>query len=171
MQPLMPVWTAWQTDIAEIETRDVETLAKLYHQMQKGQTRLLIAFRHPSPTDPYMLSHLLWQDLPKEASALGLKLGTTHSYFIYDRGIPLWAGSYLSGVFARLGGVPIQRGKLDLRSLKTARHLLLNGRFPLTVAPEGGNNGHNEVISPLEPGVAQLAFWCAEDIKAESRTE
>lgn len=171
MQPIMPAWTAWQTDVAEIETRNVEMLAKLYHQMKTGQTRLLIAFRHPSPTDPYVLSHLLWQDLPRKARALGLKLGTTHSHFIYDRGIPLWAGSYLMGIFSRLGGVPIQRGKLDLRSLKTARHLLLNGRFPLTVAPEGGNNGHNEIISPLEPGVAQLAFWCAEDLKAESRTE
>ncbi|MGB3293765.1 MAG: 1-acyl-sn-glycerol-3-phosphate acyltransferase, partial [Phormidesmis sp.] len=171
MQPLMPAWTAWKTDVAEIETHHVETLAKLYHQMSAGKTRLLIAFRHPSPTDPYMLSHLFWRDLPRTARELGLGLGKTHSYFIYDRGIPLWAGGYLSWVFSRLGGVPIQRGKLDLRSLKTARDLLLNGRFPLAVAPEGGNNGHNEVVSPLEPGIAQLAFWCAEDLRANSRSE
>ncbi len=168
---LMPTWTAWKTDVTEIETHHVETLAKLYHQMNSGQTRLLIAFRHPSPTDPYMLSHLLWRDLPRTARERGLNLGTTHSYFIYDRGIPLWAGRYLGWVFSRLGGVPIQRGKLDLRSLKTARNLLLNGHFPLAVAPEGGNNGHSEIVSPLEPGVAQLAFWCAEDLKAAGRAE
>ena len=171
MQPLLPVWTAWKTDIVDIETHHVETLAKLYHQTTTGKTRLLIAFRHPGPTDPYVLGHLLWQDLPITARELGLKLGTTHAHFIYDRGIPLWAGSYLGWVFSRLGGVPIQRGKLDLRSLKTARELLLNGRFPLAVAPEGGNNGHNEIVSPLEPGVAQLAFWCAEDLKANGRAE
>lgn len=167
----MPAMTAWQTNVADVETHHVETLANLYHEFEKGKTRFLIAFRHPSPTDPYVLSHLLWRDLPQTARRMGLKLGTTHSHFIYDRGIPLWAGSYLSWVFAHLGGIPIQRGKLDLMALKTARNLFLNGQFPLAAAPEGGNNGHNEIISPLEPGIAQMAFWCAEDIQAAERTE
>ena len=171
LQPLMPAVTAWKTDIAEVETRNVETLANLYHEFKLGKTRFLIAFRHPNPTDPYALSHLLWRDLPQAASQMGLKVGTTHSHFIYDRGIPLWAGSYLGWVFSHLGGVPIQRGKLDLMALKTARRLILDGRFPLAVAPEGGNNGHSEIISPLEPGISQLAFWCAEDLKTAGRAE
>jgi len=171
MEPVMPVWTALQTDVAEIDSRNVETLAKTYGEFTAGKTRVLLAFRHPNATDPYVLSHLLWQDLPQTARALGLKLGKTHSHFIYDRGIPLWAGSYLSWVFSRLGGVPIQRGKLDLLALKTARALFLNGQFPLAAAPEGGNNGHNEIVSPLEPGIAQLAFWCADDLAAAGRSE
>ncbi len=171
MKPLMPAMTARQTNIANVETHNVETLANLYHEFKGGKTRFLIAFRHPNPTDPYVLSHLLWRDLPQAARKMGLNLGMTHSHFIYDRGIPLWAGSYLSWVFSRLGGIPIQRGKLDLMALKTARSLFLDGQFPLAAAPEGGNNGHNEVISPLEPGIAQMAFWCAEDIKAAGRAE
>ena len=171
MQPLMPVWTAWQTNVAEIETRQVEALAALYRDFKAGKTRFLIAFRHPSPTDPYMLSHLLWQSLPQTGRVMGFDLGTTHAQFIYDRGIPLWAGSYLSWVFSHLGGVPIQRGKLDILALKTARRLFVDGQFPLAAAPEGGNNGHNEIVSPLEPGIAQLAFWCAEDLQAQGRSE
>lgn len=171
MQPLIPIWTAWQTDIAEIETRNVETLAKLYQEFEAGKSRLMIAFRHPNTNDPYVLSHLIWQALPQTARALNLRIGTPHAHFIYDRGIPLWAGSYLSWVFSRLGGVPIQRGKLDVLALKKARSLLLDGRFPLAVAPEGGNNGHNELVSPLEPGIAQLAFWCAEDLRLAGREE
>ncbi len=171
MKPLMPVWIARQTNIADVEAQNVETLATLYQEFEKGRTRVMLAFRHPNANDPYVLSHLLWQALPRTAREMGLKIGTAHSHFIYDRGIPLWAGSYLRWVFAQLGGVPIQRGKLDLMALKTARELLLNGQFPLAVAPEGGNNGHNEIISPLEPGIAQLAFWCAEDLKAAKRDE
>ncbi|WP_121971151.1 1-acyl-sn-glycerol-3-phosphate acyltransferase [Leptolyngbya sp. BC1307] len=171
MQPLMPVWTAWQTNVAEIETRQVEALATLYRDFKAGKTRFLIAFRHPSPTDPYVLSHVLWQDLPQTARAMGFDLGTTHTHFIYDRGIPLWAGSYLSWVFSHLGGVPIQRGKLDILALKTARSLFVDGQFPLAAAPEGGNNGHNEIVSPLEPGMAQMAFWCAEDLQTQGRAE
>ena len=169
MGPLMPVWTSWQTNLVEVESHNVETLAKLYHEFETGKTRLLLAFRHPNPTDPFVLSHLLWQDLPQTARQMRLSVSMTHSHFIYDRGIPLWAGGYLSWLFSRLGGVPIQRGKLDLQALKTARDLLANGRFPLAAAPEGGNNGHNEIVSPLEPGIAQLAFWCQEDLIAQER--
>ena len=171
MQPLMPAWTAWQTDVAEVEAHNVETLAKLYQEFNLGKTRLLLAFRHPNAVDPYVLSHLLWRDLPRVAREQGVKIGTAHAHFLYDRGIPLWAGSYLGWVFSRLGGIPIQRGKLDLLALKTARKLLLDGQLPMAAAPEGGNNGHNEIVSPLEPGIAQLAFWCAEDLAKEGRPE
>ena len=171
MQPLMPALTAWQTDIAEVEARNVETLAQLYQEFNLGKTRLLLAFRHPNAADPYVLSHLLWRDLPRVAREQQLKIGPAHSHFLYDRGIPLWAGSYLGGVFSRLGGIPIQRGKLDLLALRTARKLFCEGELPLAAAPEGGNNGHNEIVSPLEPGIAQLAFWCAEDLAAEGRDE
>ena len=86
MQPLMPILTAWQTDIAEVETRNVETLAQLYQEFNVGKTRLLLAFRHPNAADPYVLSHLLWRDLPRVAKEQQLKIGTAHSHFLYDRG-------------------------------------------------------------------------------------
>ncbi|MEL6350836.1 MAG: 1-acyl-sn-glycerol-3-phosphate acyltransferase [Cyanobacteria bacterium J06627_28] len=171
MQPLMPAWTAAKTEVADVDARNVETLVNLYREFEAGKTRVLLAFRHPSTTDPYVLSHLLWQAVPQKAREMGLSLGPTHSHFLYDRGIPLWGGRYLGWLFSKLGGVPIQRGKLDIMALKTARQLLLDGRFPLAAAPEGGTNGHNEIVSPLEPGIAQLAFWCAGDLAEQNRDE
>jgi len=38
------------------------------------------------------------------------------------------------------------------------RDLFANGKLPMTVAPEGATNGHSEIVSPLERGVAQLGF-------------
>jgi len=55
--------------------------------------------------------------------------------------------------------------------LRSARHLFVDGKLPMAAAPEGATNGHNEVISPLEPGVAQLGFWCAEDLLKANRSE
>jgi hypothetical protein len=95
----------------------------------------------------------------------------THSYFIYDRGIPLWLGNWAAWLFPRLGGTPIHRGKLDLMGLRSARDLFANGEFPLAAAPEGATNGHNEIVSPLEPGISQLGFWCVEDILKAGRSE
>lgn len=74
-------------------------------------------------------------------------------------------------LFSRLGGTSIRRGKLDRVGLKSARNLLLNGDFPFIAAPEGGTNGHSEIVAPLEPGIAQLAFWCLEDLVKADRHE
>ncbi|MEN9216383.1 MAG: 1-acyl-sn-glycerol-3-phosphate acyltransferase, partial [Gloeomargarita sp. HHBFW_bins_162] len=87
----------------------------------------------------------------------------------YDRGIPLWAGRWVSWLFSRLGGVPIQRGRSDRTALKIIRELLVNGDMPLTVAPEGGINNHSERLAPLEPGLAQMGFWCLEDMTKQGR--
>ncbi|MHC5827208.1 MAG: 1-acyl-sn-glycerol-3-phosphate acyltransferase, partial [Nostoc sp.] len=38
-------------------------------------------------------------------------------------------------------------------------------------APEGGTNGLSENISTLEPGIAQLGFWCAEDLQKAGRDQ
>jgi hypothetical protein len=94
-----------------------------------------------------------------------------HFQFLYDRGIPLWAGPRIGWLLQRLGGCSIQRGKLDTVALRTARQLLLDGPYPLAVAPEGATNGHNERLSALEPGAAQLAFWTADDLAKARRPE
>jgi len=70
-----------------------------------------------------------------------------------------------------VGGTSIQRGKVDRQGLKSARHLFAHGQFPLAAAPEGANNGHTEVVSPFEPGIAQFGFWCAEDVLKGDRQE
>ncbi|MEM6253385.1 MAG: 1-acyl-sn-glycerol-3-phosphate acyltransferase [Cyanobacteria bacterium P01_D01_bin.156] len=171
MQRLMPGWLRWQTDLVAINVKNADTLAQLYAEFQTGNNRFIMAFRHPAPEDAYGLAHLLWQAVPQASKRLGLSLRLVHSHFIYDRGIPLWAGNWVSWLCSRLGGVSIQRGKLDLVALKAARQLLVNGQFPLAAAPEGGNNGHNEIVSPLEPGVPQLAFWCVEDLIKANRSE
>ncbi|MGH7999097.1 MAG: 1-acyl-sn-glycerol-3-phosphate acyltransferase, partial [Brasilonema sp.] len=95
-----------------------------------------------------------------------------HSHFLYDRGMTLWAGDWLGWFFSRLGGVPIYRGKrIDKVGMRTTRDLFANAQRPISVAPEGGTNGHSEIVSPLEPGVAHMGFWCVEDLLKANRTE
>ncbi|MBW4562245.1 MAG: 1-acyl-sn-glycerol-3-phosphate acyltransferase [Mojavia pulchra JT2-VF2] len=169
---LLPSWISWQTPITQIEADNVEILADLYHQFQEGNTRFLLAFRHPKTDDPLCLGYLLSQLVPKVAREQGIKIQPPiHAHFIYDRGIPLWAGSHIGWLASHLGGTPIQRGKADWNGLRSARDLFANGKFPMAAAPEGATNGLSEIISPLEPGIAQLGFWCAEDLHKAGRTE
>lgn len=169
---LLPLWLKQRSEIRELRVRDGERLVAAMEAFQAGESRLLLAFRHPSTSDPLCMAALLWQQLPRQSRQLGVRLRRRpHSYFLYDRGIPLWAGAQAGWLLQRLGGSSIQRGKLDSAGLRSARELLLHGDHPFAAAPEGGTNGHNEVVSPLEPGIAQLAFWTAEDLRKAGRSE
>ena len=167
----LPSWMRWKTAIANVEADNVETLASLYRQFQDGKIRFMIAFRHPKTDDPFCLAYLLSQLVPKVAQRSTILKSPIHAHFIYDRGIPLWAGSHVGWIAANLGATPIQRGKADWTGLRSARELFLNGNFPMAAAPEGATNGLSEFISPLEPGIAQLSFWCAEDLHSRDRAE
>ncbi|WP_017655922.1 glycerol acyltransferase [Fortiea contorta] len=169
---LLPSWIKWQTAINQIEAENVAALADAYHQFQQGKVRFMLAFRHPKTEDPFSLGYLMSQLVPKVAREQGIGLQSPiHAHFIYDRGIPLWAGEHVGWIVSHLGGTPIQRGKADWNGLRSARDLFANGKFPMAAAPEGATNGLSEIISPLEPGIAQLSFWCAEDLQKAGRSE
>ncbi|NDJ18951.1 1-acyl-sn-glycerol-3-phosphate acyltransferase [Myxacorys almedinensis] len=172
LRSTLPLWLRFKTPIREVEAKNLEQLAHLYQQFQDGKIRLLLAFRHPSTDDPASMMYLMHHLLPRFAKQHGIRLQPpTHAHFMYDRGIPLWAGAIVGWMYSKLGGTPIHRGKLDRVGLRSARDLFANGQFPMMAAPEGATNGHNEIISPLEPGISQLGFWCAEDVQKAGRSE
>ena len=171
-QLILPFWLRSQTPLVEINAENLSILAEYFQKFQQKKVRFLLAFRHPSINDPYCMGYLLWKLLPKFIKQENIQLQQPiHAHFMYDRGIPLWAGKAVSWLYSNLGGTSIQRGKLDLPGLRSARELFTNACFPIAAAPEGATNGHNEIISPLEPGIAQLGFWCAEDLQKSDRTE
>jgi 1-acyl-sn-glycerol-3-phosphate acyltransferase len=168
----VPLWMRQTTDVQAVEAVNIEELVRAYSQFEAGKIRLVLAFRHPSVNDPMAIGYLFSQLVPKAAKRAGVKLHQPiHAHFMYDRGVPLWAGKTLGWLFSRMGGTSILRGKLDRQGLKSARNLLVNGQLPFMAAPEGATNGHSEIVAPLEPGVAQLAFWGAEDLAKADRPE
>jgi 1-acyl-sn-glycerol-3-phosphate acyltransferase len=165
MEPLLPLLLRWQ-GVARCEVEGAAELAHWIGAQQAGECRLLLAFRHPSTLDPFAMAELLWRQVPRAARQQGLVLRQpVHAQFLYDRGIPLWAGPLVGWLFSRLGGIPISRGGLDRAALRLARQVAGSGAFPLAVAPEGANNHLAEQLAPLEPGLAQLAFWCCDDLR------
>ncbi|MBK1986439.1 1-acyl-sn-glycerol-3-phosphate acyltransferase [Sphaerospermopsis aphanizomenoides BCCUSP55] len=159
--------------IVKIEAKNAENLAKLYQEFQAGKIRFLIAFRHPEVEDPLTMLYLLSRIVPKVAREQGISLKyPVHSHFMYERGMTLWAGNWLGWLFSKVGGVPVRRGrKVDRNAIQMVRDLFANAKMPIAIAPEGGTNGHSGIVSPLEPGVAQLGFWCVEDLQKANRQE
>ena len=142
-----------------------DELARAISAQQRGETSLLIAFRHPSTRDPLVLADLFWNRVRAAADLMGQPLLRPFELrFLYDRGIPIWAGPLIGWLLQRCGGIAIHRGRLDRPALNQARKVLAQGRYPLAVAPEGATNNLSGEMAPLEPGVAQLAFWAADDL-------
>lgn len=167
LSPWMP------TGITRLRVINSETLADLYHRFQQGELRLLMAFRHVEIDDPLCGLYLLSQAVPQAARRQGLSLRRPlHVHFLYERGMPLWAGAWLGWVLSHLGGIPIRRGRQpDWPALRLARQTMQTGQWPMAVAPEGATNGHSEKVGPLEHGTAQLAVWCVGDLAKAHRSE
>ena len=159
--------------IARIEVDNVDRLVDLYAQFETGKARFLMSVRHVEVDDPLSGLYLCSTAVAKAAKAEGISLKQpVHTHFIYERGMTIWAGQGIGWLLSRIGGVPIRRGRRpDWVGLKAARKLLTEGDMPMVVAPEGATNGHSERLGPLEPGVAQLGFWCAEDLQRDERSE
>jgi hypothetical protein len=169
---ISPYWLRWKLGIERVEIENAEPLIRLYQDLQARKVRFTIAFRHPSTDDPPCLQHLLFHVLSREARRLHQPLQRpSHAHFIYERGVLMWAGAEARWILPRLGATPILRGKLDRNGLLTVRKLLVDSPFPVAASPEGKVNGHSEIVSPLEPGVAQMGFWCAEDLQKANRSE
>ncbi|MGB3615792.1 MAG: 1-acyl-sn-glycerol-3-phosphate acyltransferase [Elainellaceae cyanobacterium] len=169
---IIPFWLRYQLRVTEVELVGGKELGQLYEAFESGKVRFLLAFRHPTTDDPPCIAHALWNKLPQALSHGAVRLnGPTHAHFVYERGIPLWAGRWTGWLFSRLGGTPIRRGVLDTQGLRSIRTLFASGQFPVAIAPEGATNGHNELVSPIEPGIAQFGFWCLDDLRKAERSE
>ena len=169
---LTPFWLRWQCGVKQIETRYIDRLVDVTKKFQDGKARYMLAFRHPTTDDPFGMLYLLSYALPEQAREMGVKFTKPpHSFFVYDRGISLWAGDYINWLFPALGGISTFRSKLDRAALNLMRQQITNGEVPLSMAPEGGTNGKSEIVAELEPGIAQIGFWAAEDLLKAGRTE
>lgn len=167
LRSLLPFWLRWQCKIPQIKIHNLEQLVKTTTEFQAGKVRYILAFRHPTIDDQFAMFHLMGSALPKASK----DIKKFSAYYVYDRGIPLWAGEIVTYLYPRTGGIPIHRGKLDRQGLQTIRKFLLAGEYPIAISPEGGTNGHSELVASIEPGVVQIGFWGCEDLAAAGRSE
>jgi 1-acyl-sn-glycerol-3-phosphate acyltransferase len=177
---LLPHWLKHHLKISQINVSEIDRLVSVYKQSQVGTSRLILAFRHSSNDDMFCLGYLLTKLLPMGAGRHQIVLkAPVFAHFLYNspkerqhpQGMTLWAGNFVTWLYRRIGGIPIYRGRPDRLALKTAKDLLVNGRMPLAIAPEGFANGHSEIVSPLDFGVAQMGFWGMEELLKGGRTE
>jgi hypothetical protein len=175
LYPIAPLVSWLYTRMLHVrgfEAHNVDRLVRAYRQLQDGATRLIVAFRHPGGEDPGVVAHLLCSTVRREARHLGTPLRRApRMHFLYGRDVPEWGGRALAWFLPQTGGISVFAGKHNSESINTLRRYMTDKEHPLALAPEGQVTYHAERVAPLEPGTAQLAFWCLEDLRRQGRNE
>lgn len=165
MKILNGLYVRWVEGITSIDISETDTLIDTLNEFQSGDTRLIVTFRHPTRHDPPLLMRVIHTLIPRRARTKGVELNRiTHGHFVYGRWLLTWANRLVKWLFPGIGAIPVNNRSRDLKGIRKIRELLVSGRFPLFIAPEGQVTYHNEKCGPLENGVSSMALWCREDL-------
>jgi hypothetical protein len=149
--------------IAKIELKDGGELFEAFKRALAGKSRCIIAFRHPNGGEPQLLSWFFLFKLRRLAAKNGVCFERwPHSVFVYSYEVVRWGGAIARFVMPNIGAMPIHHAKMDREGMSRIYNAIVNGPYPLALAPEGQVSYTTDTIPRLEPGVIRIGFYAAE---------
>ena len=139
----LPIFLKRSHGIVKIECRGVEHIQR---SIAAGHG-ILLAPNHSRPCDPMVLSSLA------QAAGRNFFIMTSWHLFMQD-GLTRW-------LLRRAGAFSVYREGMDKAALAAAMDILVEGRRPLIVFPEGIVSRTNDHLSPLMDGTAFIARGAA----------
>ena len=153
--------------VRKTEITGMEHVHAAMLRFQKGETRLMVLFRHVGVADGPLVIKMLSQDLERWSRAQRKPLlRPPHAHFLYGKDALNWAGAMARWSFPRMGGIPVVNGRIDRQSQTTLRRTLTTGEFPLAFAPEGQVTYHQFRTFEMTAGAGTLAHWTYRDLRA-----
>ncbi|HKL86363.1 MAG TPA: hypothetical protein VJ861_08540 [Treponemataceae bacterium] len=169
---LSPAFIRYVLKVDSVQIMGTEKLVNSFHDFQDGNSRLMLVFRHPYGEEPQILGHTILNVLPKAARRLGNPLKhKTHAHFIHGYEVPLWSPPPIGWLLPRAGALPVHHSKLDSKGLSRLRSTMLDGPYPLALAPEGQVSYSSQSLPRMERGFAHIGLWCADDLEKAGRKE
>ncbi len=160
--------------VRDVRVSGMDDLYAAISSFQRGESRLLILFRHVAVADGPVVLDVIIRRLSRWARRHRRPLhDTLHAHFLYGRDVLNWAGWLARVTFPRMGGIPVINGRVDKVSLGEIRDVLAGGRFPLALAPEAQVTYHQFHCFDPVAGAATLAGWAHRDlaVSGASRVE
>jgi hypothetical protein len=117
---------------------------------------------------------LLWFFLFKLrglAARKGIRLARwPHALAVYGYEVVRWGGWIARFIMPNLGAMPIHHSKMDSKGMARIYKAIIDGPYPLALAPEGQVSYTADSIPRLEPGVIRIGFGAADRL-AESGSD
>ena len=147
-------------------------LVDAFRDFQEGRTRLILAFRHPYGDEAQLMAWLFSRGVMAEARRLGAPLpDRAHAVFIHGYEVPRWSGPAVRWLLPRMGALPVHHSKVDRPGLERINAAIMDGRWPLALAPEGQVSYASRDVPRLEDGTVRLGFGAAAALRKAGRPE
>jgi 1-acyl-sn-glycerol-3-phosphate acyltransferase len=149
--------------VVKVVLRGENELFNAFKRALEGKSRLIIAFRHPNGGEPQLLSWFFLFKLRRIAAKAGIKFPRfPHAVFVYGYEVLHWGGWVARFVMPNLGAMPISHSRMDRRGMDRIYHAIVNGPYPLALAPEGQVSYSTDTVPRLEQGVVRIGCSAAE---------
>ncbi len=138
-----------------MESVQVENYQALQDINRQHGARLLLLPNHSTHSDPQIMIEACRQ--------IGLWSFFMAAYDVFER------DSRVAWVMQRMGAFSVNRDGSDRQSLKDAVETVIDGRYGLTVFPEGNVYLMNDRVTPFLDGPAYIAMKAQQELKEEGR--
>ena len=158
--------------VAKVMLQEDKILLEAFRRALAGESRCIIAFRHPNGGEPQLLSWFFLFKLKRYAARKGIHFARwPHAVFVYSYEVVRWGGWAARFVMPNLGGMPIHHAKMDTKGMARIYNAIVNGPYPVALAPEGQVSYTTDSIPRLEPGVIRIGFKAAEQLEAKAGSD
>ena len=138
-----------------MESVQVENYRALKDINRQHGARLLLLPNHSTHSDPQIMIEACRQ--------IGLWSFFMAAYDVFER------DSKVAWVMQRMGAFSVNRDGSDRQSLKDAIETVIDGRYALTVFPEGNVYLMNDRVTPFLDGPAYIAMKAQQEMKESGR--
>ena len=153
---------------AKIILRGEQHLFDSFKRALSGKSRCIIAFRHPYGPEPQILSWFFLYKLKKYAAGSGIRFAhNPHALFVYGYEVLRWGGRAARFIMPKIGALPVHHSKMDNHGMARINKAIMDGPYPVALAPEGQVSYSAHSLPRLENGVVRLGFNAAEKLNAK----
>ncbi|MDR2942011.1 MAG: acyltransferase [Treponema sp.] len=142
-----------------------DSLVYAFKRALAGESRCIIAFRHPNGGEPQILTWFFLFKLKRYAAKMGVRFARRpHAVFAYGYEVLRWGGWVARFVMPNVGAMPIYHSKVDSKGITRLRKAIIEGPYPLAIAPEGQVTYSADTVSRLEPGIFRIGFQAVQQM-------
>jgi len=150
---------------------DGKNLFNAFKRALAGESRCIIAFRHPNGGEAQLLSWFFLFKLRVFAARAGVKFPRwPHAVFVYGYEVVRWGGWVARFIMPNVGAMPIHHSKMDSKGMTRIQKAITEGPYPVAIAPEGQVSYTTDAVPRLEPGVIRIGFQAVERLTGKNET-
>ena len=145
-----------------------DALFNAFKRALAGESRCIIAFRHPNGAEPQVLSWFFLFKLRALAAKKGIRFSRmSHAVFVYGYEVARWGGWSARLTLPKMGAMPIHHSKLDSEGMARIYRAITEGPYPVALAPEGQVSYTTDSIPRLESGVIRIGFNAVQQLEQQ----